>query len=199
MSRAPIRTIGSGSARPFRARVDVRRRHERGKLGQRARAGDRRRLALSAATAASSAPASAWSVHAAWNASAYFWKPLRLGPCQLSIAAAAHSADLVGVAVVAGVGSAELCRTDQVAECGNCDRAADRPPYRCAPAYGRRRRRAAGSTPSWRWCVADAYLSDAWHCRQTPSPGSRSLALCGSWQSLQVTPAANILLCLNEP
>ena len=30
-------------------------------------------------------------------------------------------------------------------------------------------------------------------------PGARSVAACGSWQSLQVTPAANILLCLNEP
>ena len=30
-----------------------------------------------------------------------------------------------------------------------------------------------------------------------PSPEKRSFELCGSWQSLQVTPAANILLCLN--
>ena len=28
---------------------------------------------------------------------------------------------------------------------------------------------------------------------------ARSLVLCGSWQSLHVTPAANILLCLNDP
>ena len=48
-------------------------------------------------------------------------------------------------------------------------------------------------------CLAAAYLSGAWHCKQTPSPDTFSLALCGSWQSLQVTPAANILLCLNEP
>jgi hypothetical protein len=30
-----------------------------------------------------------------------------------------------------------------------------------------------------------------------PKPGARSLELCGSWQSLQVTPAVNILPCLN--
>ena len=56
-----------------------------------------------------------------------------------------------------------------------------------------------GWTPSCRLWAATAYVSAAWHCRQTPSPGSFSLALCGSWQSLQVTPLANILLCLNEP
>ena len=32
-----------------------------------------------------------------------------------------------------------------------------------------------GLTPSWRWCAAAAYLSDAWHCRQTPSPGRAKL------------------------
>ena len=30
----------------------------------------------------------------------------------------------------------------------------------------------AGLTPSWRLCAATPYLSAAWHCRQTPSPGT---------------------------
>ena len=46
-----------------------------------------------------------------------------------------------------------VCRTDQGAECGSYDRAADRPPCRCARACGTRRSRAAGFASSWRWCA----------------------------------------------
>ena len=64
MSRAPIRTIGSGSPRPFRARAmfaaDTSGASSVNALA-RANAG----VALSDATEASSAPASGWSVHAA--------------------------------------------------------------------------------------------------------------------------------------
>ena len=35
--------------------------------------------------------------------------------------------------------------------------------------------------------------------RRRALPSARSFRLCGSWQSEQVTPAAYILLCRNEP
>ncbi|MNP02397.1 hypothetical protein D3C76_942500 [compost metagenome] len=38
-----------------------------------------------------------------------------------------------------------------------------------------------------------------WHCRHRPLPSMRTLVVCGSWQSVQVTPAAYILLWVNEP
>ena len=109
--------------------------------------------------------------------------------------AAAALRCLIGVAVIAGVGRAEFdgqigSRNPEAMIVPPID------PHICA------RRHMAGGTPERRAAPSavrdDAYLSEAWHCPQTPSSGARSLAPCGSWQSLHVTPAANILL-LNEP
>ena len=85
--------------------------------------------------------------------------------------------------------------TDQAAGRGSCDRAGDRPPCRCDGMAGRAGQEGSplhggdGSTA--------AYLSAAWHCRQAPSPGP-AWRPCVSRASPQVTPAANILLCLKE-
>jgi hypothetical protein len=51
------------------------------------------------------------------------------------------------------------------------------------------------------WCVCEAASNFAawWHCVHTSFPGRRNACECGSWQSVQVTPAANIRLCANEP
>ncbi|MNE60385.1 hypothetical protein D3C80_1555270 [compost metagenome] len=38
-----------------------------------------------------------------------------------------------------------------------------------------------------------------WHCRHRPLPSTFTLLVCGSWQSVQPTPALYILLCVNEP
>src|SRR5262249_1231930 len=64
---------------------------------------------------------------------------------------------------------------------------------------GRAGERGARAFMAGRGGRAGAYCCAAWHCMETPSPGARNFAACGSWQSPQVTPAANILLCLNEP
>ncbi len=47
--------------------------------------------------------------------------------------------------------------------------------------------------------VSASYFDASWHCAQTELPGARSFCVCGSWQSLQVTPAPCILLCSHEP
>ena len=69
MSRAPIRTIGSGSERPVLARLMFEG-ESRGASSLSALARAKTGALPSDATTASSAAASAWSVHAAWNASA---------------------------------------------------------------------------------------------------------------------------------
>ena len=62
---------------------------------------------------------------------------------------------------------------------------------------------AAHSAPldpaSWWWCWGMSYFDGAWHWAHTALPGALSCWVWGSWQSLQVTPWANILLCRNEP
>ena len=199
MSSAPIRTIGSGSAeaRPRQSRCSMARRATPSSLSALARAiaGALR----SAATTASSAAASAWSGPRRMERLGVGLKAFSIGPVP---ALRSPPPPIPPTCRRDSRCRRWACRaspTDRAAECGSCDRAADRPPCRCAPACGTRRRRAPGHAVAWRWCATAAYLSAAWHCRQTPSPGARSLAPCGSWQSLQVTPAANILLCLNEP
>ena len=47
-------------------------------------------------------------------------------------------------------------------------------------------------------CAAASYLAGTWHCAHTALPSARSLPLCGSWQSLQVTPLACIFDCRND-
>ena len=76
-------------------------------LGQRARAGECRRVAICGDLGKQRAGI-CWSVHAAWKLRRSSESPCGSGPCQLSMAAAAHAADLVGMAVVAGIGRAEL-------------------------------------------------------------------------------------------
>jgi hypothetical protein len=69
MSSAPIRTIGSGSLSPVRARSKVNgETRDASPVSALARANAG--ALLSAATAASSVAASGWSAHAAWNAAA---------------------------------------------------------------------------------------------------------------------------------
>ena len=88
---------------------------------------------------------------------------------------------------------------DRAAGCAGCDRAGDRPPCRCGPACGRTRRRAA----DWRPRGGDAPRPRIYRTHDIADKhhrlGAAAWRRCGSWQSLQVTPAANILLCLNEP
>ena len=93
MSRAPIRTIGSGSESAVRAKLIFEgATRDESSLSALARANAG--ALPSDATAASSAAASAFSVQAEWKASAYAWKPFRPDPCQSSIADAAHAAAL---------------------------------------------------------------------------------------------------------
>src|SRR6516225_5023135 len=93
ISRAPMRTIGSGSTNALRARLMfASETYGASSLNAPARA--KAGVFASAATTASKAATSAWSFHAAWKASAYFCQPLRFAPCHVSIADAVHCADL---------------------------------------------------------------------------------------------------------
>jgi len=51
----------------------------------------------------------------------------------------------------------------------------------------------------WRWWDTVSYVDGAWHWTHTALPDARSRWLCGSWQSLRVTPACCIRLCSHEP
>jgi len=51
----------------------------------------------------------------------------------------------------------------------------------------------------WQWWPVLSYLPGAWHCAHTALPSVRNFWVCGSWQSLQVTPWRCILLCSHEP
>src|SRR5262249_26980485 len=64
----------------------------------------------SAATTPSNAAASAWPVQAEWKASAYFCQPLRFRSVPGLDRGRGPLRRFVGVAVVAGIGRAELCR-----------------------------------------------------------------------------------------
>ncbi len=50
----------------------------------------------------------------------------------------------------------------------------------------------------WKWCVGVAYFSGRWQRLQMPSGETRTFIVCASWQSVQVTPPAYILLWPNE-
>ena len=154
----------------------------------------------SAATAASSAAASAWSAPCRMESLGVVLEALAVRSVPASRSRPPPIAPVLSrVAIVAGIGRAELDR-----QIGPRDaEAVIVPPVDHHVGARRHVARRAGRRGARRRHGGDAstaaYLSAAWHCRQTPSPGARSFALCGSWQSLQVTPAANILLCLNEP
>jgi len=52
---------------------------------------------------------------------------------------------------------------------------------------------------AWWWCSDVAKTSARWQLWQVASGGSATASEWGSWQSLQVTPEANMRLCPNEP
>ena len=104
-----MRTMGSGSARPFRARSmfagDTREASSLSALA-RAKAG----VVRSAATAASSAPASGWSAHAGVERLGVVLEALAVGAMPALDGRRRPFRRLVGMAVVAGIRRAELCR-----------------------------------------------------------------------------------------
>ena len=52
---------------------------------------------------------------------------------------------------------------------------------------------------SWKWWLFASYFEARWHCAHTALPCARSFPVCGSWQSLQVTPFEYMRLERNEP
>ena len=51
----------------------------------------------------------------------------------------------------------------------------------------------------WKVCAGVSNFSGRWQAAQTRSAETGTLRSCGLWQFVQVTPAACILLCRNEP
>ena len=192
ISRAPMRTIGSGSERPCCAKRMVAgesHRFERAGAGKGRRCG---RLQLPLGIAASAGRSRPHGMPRRSSES----------PCGLARTIVDRRGGPLGrfvfVTIVAGVGRPKLSREVGT---GNAEAVIvalvdhhEGPRRHVAETQADRR----GSRPrdgcAWRSCTFGW-----WHWMQTSSPERSSLALCGSWQLLQVTPAANILLCLNEP
>jgi hypothetical protein len=56
-----------------------------------------------------------------------------------------------------------------------------------------------GDPTLWWWCAGVSNFAGKWQRAHTALGGAAVLRLCGSWQSLHVTPARYMRDCRNDP